>query len=1096
MADFWAAGFHLNATSHYWEYVGDGPSHRAHMVSNSWGWGPGAGYLQMRLYTMVYDIASVPDVMATGYPGTLFVFSSGNEGGDYGTSGTPGASFSVLTVGASITGHYYESEYGPNPQTDGQEIYFSSNGPGYTGLAKPDVMAPGYRGVNPQPSQNEWMGVPGYDGAYNTYTWWQGTSLACPVAAGVAALIMEAWATAHGSVMPSPQLTKDLVLSSATDLGYDPYIQGHGLVNAEAAIAAIESGAADEYYFESNSFQYYSDQIAEAWAYWIPDWAPWGGIYYEADWDTPVGLETSSMFFGTVERSGGTTVNLGVTGYDGTPAAMANFDTIEAWYYEEFSRVSFAETTYKYNDTNTNVIRSGVFFLEDNATLTDFYAANYATISVTYDGADIAADLSVALFDWVDTDMNNEFNYWNFTTDVGDYIGMISRYYDQCNLMQMRIASTSGIASLFTGEPVLQVYGPADVEFEVTIQAWTKTPDTTVGWADGSTGIDFTLTVPSDAEYGAHEGMVTFIDASSGFQHEIPYSYMVEMNLDGPAATPMTLVNGAGATLTPFDTGAVTTSFAYGTTGYDEAGGLTTFHIDIPYNIAINASVLVMRANWTNDGTVVDMYLRDELGSSPPLAQTDDGGGPFVPSPTGDKTNTIIWDPGDLINGTYWFYYTAHVIDGADVPEGVTITFQLYGPTGLSTADPGFTWTSNDHVSPTTINPNDVIVGDHIVIESSWNIPAVTGLPEYSVVTGTRLAFLSGLYETRTGTYADPQGTDAWPIPIEQTDLYVWETIPGVTVDDITTVTLDAQDGSDPSFDVYMWEDTNLDTLVDATELTSGSLLSVDNGGGGAVESGVFTAPASGSLAIRVFCWDWAYSGAHYLLTVDSRISLDVDSEAGSLEYTSFATYNFQRNISFSVYLYCWTETDVAWILDYGTLRFENFFPPVVTVNAPIDLTGDLWNFTWTATDGNMYDTLYFSVWLSSDGGNTFQLRAQNITDTFFVWDADGFLIRDYIYRVRAYDVDASYLVDGVPLSAVDDPPTSYWPGAVGEDISDAFEAGNVEPPSSTTSTTSPTTPTSTAPPPSDFDPLLIGLIGGIGVGVVILLILFLIRKK
>jgi hypothetical protein len=143
MADFWAAGFHLNATSHYWEYVGDGPSHRAHMVSNSWGWGPGAGYLQMRLYTMVYDIASVPDVMATGYPGTLFVFSSGNEGGDYGTSGTPGASFSVLTVGASITGHYYESEYGPNPQTDGQEIYFSSNGPGYTGLAKPDVMAPG-----------------------------------------------------------------------------------------------------------------------------------------------------------------------------------------------------------------------------------------------------------------------------------------------------------------------------------------------------------------------------------------------------------------------------------------------------------------------------------------------------------------------------------------------------------------------------------------------------------------------------------------------------------------------------------------------------------------------------------------------------------------------------------------------------------------------------------------------------------------------------------------------------------------------------------------------------------------------------------------
>jgi hypothetical protein len=354
---------------------------------------------------------------------------------------------------------------------------------------------------------------------------------------------------------------------------------------------------------------------------------------------------------------------------------------------------------------------------------------------------------------------------------------------------------------------------------------------------------------------------------------------------------------------------------------------------------------------------------------------------------------------------------------------------------------------------------------------------------------------LSGLYAVKTGTYADPQGVDAWPVPISSTDIYVWETVAGVAVDDITTVTLDAQDGSDPSFDVYMWEDTNLDTLVDATELTSGSLLSVDNGGGGAVESGVFTAPASGSIAIRVFCWAWAYSGAHYSLTVDSRISLDVDSESGSLEYTSFETYTFERNVTFSVFLSCWTETDVAWILDFGQLRFENFFAPVVAVNAPIDLTGDLWNFTWTASDANIFDTLYFSVWLSTDGGNTFQLRAQNITETFFVWDSDGFLIRDYVYRVRVYDVDAAYLVGGVPLSAVDDPPTSYWPGLVSESVSGVFEAGNVQPPITTTTTTSPTTTTSTLPP-SDFDPLLIGLIGGIGVGVVILLILFLIRKK
>jgi hypothetical protein len=604
--------------------------------------------------------------------------------------------------------------------------------------------------------------------------------------------------------------------------------------------------------------------------------------------------------------------------------------------------------------------------------------------------------------------------------------------------------------------------------------------------------VNATLTVDADAEYGVHQGSISFVDAG-GFSHEVPYSYTVEMDLTGAEGAAMTLVDGAGPEVTPYDTGTAITYFTPGTDSTQEGGGFTTFHIDIPYNIAINASVLVMRAEWMNAGTVVDMALRTETGAT--ITMTDDGGRPFDPNPTGTLTNTIIWAPDELINGTYWFEYNIHVFDGATVPEPITITFQLYGNTSLQPGDPGFTWTANDHVSPTTIAPNDVLTGDHVVIESSWSIPAVSGLPEYSIITNSRLSFLQGLYVSIDGIYADPQGYDAWPVPLANIGTYNWETVDGIRAEDVVHVSIDSQNAADPAIQVYPWDDINLNGEVELDELGT-RLVNEDQGTTGGGESGVFTAAEDMSIAILVFNFAYVYQpGVHYTLIVDSRVSLDIDSEAGSPEYTSYETYDFLRDITFSVYLYCWTETDVAWVLDYGLVRFENFFAPVVVVNAPIDLTGDLWNFTWTASDANIFDTLYFSVWLSTDGGNTFQLRAQNITETFFVWDSDGFLIRDYVYRVRAYDVDAAYLVGGVPLSAVDDPPTSYWPGLVGESVSGAFEAGNVEPPPSTTSTTS-TIPTTSTLPPSDFDPLLIGLIGGIGVGVVILLILFLIRKK
>jgi hypothetical protein len=364
-------------------------------------------------------------------------------------------------------------------------------------------MAPGFYGYNPTPSENDWFD------AGDTYTGWSGTSLSCPIVAGVAALVMEA----AGS--NDPQMTKNIVLSTADDMGYDPAVQGHGFVNAEAACRAVELGLVDEYIFESESFESYADQIAESWAYWAPYWAPTGDIWYGALFD-PVGLETSSMHFGTVDRSEVKTVTMNIEDYGGTGANTADFDTNQPWYYTEADSIQFSLTGYRYNDTLNNAMTDGFFNLYDNFTgpqITAFEAANYATIQIAFDAA--YTGITARLFDWDDTYGGPELNFWNGTH--GDYLVYVQRD-DRPNLLTMRVASSGTLADIFNYEPALWLRGANGVTVDVTIQIWQKTLDTDVVITDdGATGVNATLTVDADVEYGIHQGSISFVDASSGF---------------------------------------------------------------------------------------------------------------------------------------------------------------------------------------------------------------------------------------------------------------------------------------------------------------------------------------------------------------------------------------------------------------------------------------------------------------------------------------------------------------------------------------------------------------------------------------------------
>ncbi|REH17910.1 subtilase family protein [Kutzneria buriramensis] len=171
---------------------------------------------------------------AAAAAGVTVVVSSG-DAGQSGTVGDPATSPDVISVGGTNAYRISALAKGYPGYVNNNITALSSGGPSLDNRYI-DLVAPAMNGMAAcTVDKDHWPDCSGPTQVFG------GTSQACPFAAGAAALVIQAYADAHQGAKPMPQLVKQLLTGTATDLHAPADEQGSGLLDSYAAVRAAQA---------------------------------------------------------------------------------------------------------------------------------------------------------------------------------------------------------------------------------------------------------------------------------------------------------------------------------------------------------------------------------------------------------------------------------------------------------------------------------------------------------------------------------------------------------------------------------------------------------------------------------------------------------------------------------------------------------------------------------------------------------------------------------------------------------------------------------------------------------------------------------------